>query len=331
MRAAAGDLPGMTQLFDFLPAAVPIGAPDVSGALAVFPLFGPEPRLEYVSYAEGASRGVAISELPGGASVNDVLVHNPLDVGVLLYEGEEILGAQQNRTVDAAVLVGAGAKLQIPVSCVEHGRWDGSRHQERFAPSPQAAFPALRATKNLRMREYLAAGLAPRADQGEVWDAVADRVDVPSDTGAMGDVFDARRDQLDALQAGITRRDNQVGMIAAINGRFVVCDYVSRADVFAALFGPLVQGYALDALAQAGRGRASAPSARDAMAFLGDALDAQATTGATAGLGESVRFDTGRTAGTGLVVDGELVQVSVYDTRTTPGRAAGIRRPSQRR
>src|SRR3954453_20535680 len=109
---------------------VQIGAPDVCGALVVFPVFGGEPRLEYVSYAEGAARGVTIGELPGGASVNDVLVHNPLDGGVLLYEGEEIVGAQQDRAVDGAVLVGAGVTVKVPVSCVERGRWDGRRHSE---------------------------------------------------------------------------------------------------------------------------------------------------------------------------------------------------------
>jgi hypothetical protein len=322
-------------LFDHLPDALRIGRADVAGPLAVFPLFGHEPRLKYVSYAEGASRGVAISELPGGASVNDVLVHNPLDVGVLLYEGEEILGAQQDRTVDAAVLVGAGVKLQVPVSCVERGRWDGSRHDEAFAASPRTAFPDLRARKNRRMRERLAAGLAARADQGEVWEAVDHKLDAhaaPSSTRAMGDVFADRRDRLGELQSGIDRHDGQVGMIATIGGQFVVLDYVSRPDVFAALFGPLVQGYALDALDRETAAAAAAPTARDAMAFLSDALTAPVRVGATAGIGQSVHFASGRTAGTGLTTEGELVQLSVYDTRTTPAAGSGrIHRPSRRR
>ena len=39
-----------------------IGEPSVAGPLVVFPLFGPEPRLEYVSYAEGADRGLTVTE-----------------------------------------------------------------------------------------------------------------------------------------------------------------------------------------------------------------------------------------------------------------------------
>src|SRR3954447_2293164 len=99
---------------DHLAEPLRVGAPDVHGPLAVFPLFGPPPRLDYLSFAQAASAGVAIKELETMASVNDLLVINPLDEPVLLYEGEEVLGAQQNRTFDVSVLVAAHAQLEVP-------------------------------------------------------------------------------------------------------------------------------------------------------------------------------------------------------------------------
>lgn len=317
-EAAAGhDFPGMTAL---LSPEITIGAPDVAGALTVFPLFGPAPRLEYLSYAEAASLGARVTELPGGASVNDLLVHNPLGHAVLLYEGEELVGAQQDRTVDAAVLVPAGADLQVAVSCVEHGRWDGRRHAEPFAASPHAAFPALRAAKNARIREQLAGGREGRADQQEVWQAVAE-VAADAPTQAMGRAFE--RPEVDELRAGIPRHDGQCGALAAIAGRFVVLDYVSRADVFAALHGPLVSGYALDA-AGAGTG----PAAREPEGAVRLAFELPRQTGRSAGLGEHLHFERGRVAGTGLSHDGELIQLSAFFGPAP--RARRIRRPSQR-
>src|SRR3954468_13451725 len=153
----------MTQLNDLI-ADIAIAAPDVAGALAVFPVFGPAPGLDYVSFPEGASRGVAVHELPGGASVNDLLVVNPLDVAVLLFEGEQLRGAQQDRTVDGAVLIAGGTKVSVPVSCVERGRWDHRRHGEAFTPAAAAAFPQLRAAKSARMRTAMAAAAPARAD-----------------------------------------------------------------------------------------------------------------------------------------------------------------------
>jgi hypothetical protein len=283
----------MTQLLDLMH-GVELAEPDVAGALAVFPIFGPAPSLEYVSFAEGAARGVTVTELPGGASVNDLLVVNPLDVAVLLFEGEELRGAQQDRTLDGAVLVPGGIKVSVPVSCVEQGRWDGRRHSEPFAPSPTAAFPALRAAKSARMREAMAAAAPARADQGEVWEMVGPDAMAESFTG-----------DVDALAGGIARRDAQIGAVAAIGDRFLVLDLVSRPDAWAALHGPLTRGYALDA----SRGSSGAtPSTSAAREWLDRQAAARIELAPAVGLGERVR--TG--SGTGLVVDGELVQLSVY-------------------
>src|SRR6185295_2230898 len=109
---------------------ITVADPDVCGPLAVFPVFGPPVALDFRSFAEGSALGVELRELDSGASVNDLMVFNPLDVPVLFCEGEAVRGAQQDRTLDVSVLVPARSRVKVPVSCVEHGRWDGSRHQE---------------------------------------------------------------------------------------------------------------------------------------------------------------------------------------------------------
>ena len=73
----------------------------------------------------------------GAASVRALVIENPTDLPLLVYEGEEVLGAQQNRTFDDSVLVASGEKLRVDVSCVEAGRWDGSR-RERATPAVAA-------------------------------------------------------------------------------------------------------------------------------------------------------------------------------------------------
>ena len=311
----------MTNLLE---AALTVAEPDVAGPLAVFPLHGPDPRLEYVSYAEAAAQGAAVTEMPGAASVNDLLVSNPLPVPFLLYEGEELRGAQQDRTVDGAVLVPAGATIKVAVSCVEHGRWDGSRHAEAFTPSEHAAFPALRAAKSRRMRERLAGGMEARADQHEVWEAVACRSDelaAPMATGAMNEAFDHRRSEVSELCAAIHRRDGQIGSLVAIGGRFVVLDMVSRSDVFAALHGPLVSGYALDTI---GRPAVTPPPVEDAGALVAKLAAEPMSRARATGLGEVIHT----ASGTGLVCDGELIQLSAFIEE--PRRARRIRRPSDR-
>lgn len=292
-------------LQDHLAGALRIGAPDVRGPLAVFPVFGPPPRLEY-------THGTAVvKELADGASVNDLLVVNPGPLAVLLYEGEEVLGAQQNRTFDVSVLVPASGSLRVPVSCVEHGRWDGSRHAEPFRPAPQAAYPALRAMKQQVAAERVAAGEAPRASQRAVWDEVAAksaRLGTASPTAAMHDMYAGSRDRLAALEVPL--HEGQTGALAAIGGRFTVLDLVSRPDVFAELHGPLARGYALDALEAAG---AAPLSVQDADAFLGEVQTARLTHHDGLGAGRDVRFAEASVRGSGVVAgDEELVALTAF-------------------
>lgn len=325
---------------DFLAEPLRAGEPAVVGPLAVFPLFGPAPELPYVSFAQAQPAGVSVKELDGGASVNDLMVNNPGQTNVLLYEGEEVLGAQQNRTFDVTVLVPARSRLRVPVSCVEHGRWDGARHDESFAPAPQAAYPELRRMKNRQARVAASAGLEARAHQGEVWEAVAAksaRMSVASGTGAMHDIYEGRRDHLDAFRDAIVLQDGQIGALVAYNGKPTVLDHVSRPEVFAALHGPLVQGYALDALEHVSVEQAAPPNLETVEEFIDAVLGARVSERDGIGMGREIRFTDRTVGGAGLVVANELVQLTAFaedqDGPSTPGPVlrSRINRPSRRR
>lgn len=311
-----------------------LGPAQTSGPLTVHAIFAAQDaRLEYRSFAQAAAEGFVVRELEGGASVNDLVAINPLDVPVLLYDGEEVIGAQQNRMLDTAVLVPAAGRLHVPVSCVEEGRWDGARHHEGFAPAPQAAYPSLRRMKAQQVTAAAAAGGAPRANQNAVWSAVgamAERRGVETRTGAMADVFEHDRAWLGDIAAGIERADRQVGAIAIVGGRVSVLDLVSRSDVWAALHGPLVQGYALDAVDRVATQVVphAVPPSAEVAAWTSRLLCGRQARRRAVGLGETVTFAARGAAGTGLVFEGELIQLSAFPA--DEGRAR-IGRPSRRR
>ena len=93
--------------------------------LSVFPLFAePVGEVEYVLSDEAIREGsVTVEEISESGSVPELLVENEGDVRVLFLEGEELIGAKQNRILNTTVLIGAHTKTKIPVSCVEAGRW----------------------------------------------------------------------------------------------------------------------------------------------------------------------------------------------------------------
>ena len=321
-----------TPIARVLTAPLRLGEPQTAHALTVFPLFAGPQRLEYVAFAQGAADGVTAREVASGAVVGDIVVANPLDVGVLLFEGEEVIGAQQNRTFDISVLVAPGATVKVPVSCVEAGRWDGARHGEAFAPAPQAAHPELRRRKNQVVRARAASVDAElRADQSDVWNEVAaksSRMAASSPTGALHDVFEQRRGALLEIERVIVRHDGQVGALVGIGGRFAVLDLVGRSDVWAALHRPLVQGYALDALEHTGDARFSPEAAERLTALVNAAVLVERP---TVGLGRHGRFLANGVAGTALAHEGELVQLSAFPLSGDEQAAPTIRRPSRRR
>ena len=55
----------LSAIHDFFREPLRVGEPDVAGALAVFPVFGPQPRQEYVAFAQAREHGVRIVERDG--------------------------------------------------------------------------------------------------------------------------------------------------------------------------------------------------------------------------------------------------------------------------
>jgi hypothetical protein len=301
-----------------------LGEPQGAGPLAVYPVFGrARPRLAYHTFAQAVELGALARERERGAAVRALVVENPTGLPLLVYEGEEVLGAQQNRTFAASALVAAGDTLELEVTCVEQGRWDSRRHRERMRPSPQAADPSLR-----RLGRASANAIGS-ADQAQIWSAVACRMvehDVASRSAAMSDVFDHRRGDLDSLGRVIGHLDGQVGAVAAVAGRPVVLDLVSRAEAFACLLPRLAQGYALDALDSP----ENEPDGEAAEAFLRDVLGAPRLETRTAGIGNGLTIGSRRLLGSGLEHSGELIQLSAFPVDS--GRSAGrVPPPSRRR
>src|SRR5438105_6220871 len=75
-------------------------------------------------------RTVTIDEVSEAGSVPELKVVNRGVLPVLLVDGEELVGAKQNRVLNLTILVAPGTTTVIPVSCVEAGRW--SRRSASF-------------------------------------------------------------------------------------------------------------------------------------------------------------------------------------------------------
>jgi hypothetical protein len=105
--------------------ALNLGERTVFENLTMFGLGGTsDGTMDYLTLGEAIKLEVArVSEISDGGSVPELLFENSAALPVLILDGEELVGAKQNRTVNLTILAPAGKTIKIPVSCVEAGRW----------------------------------------------------------------------------------------------------------------------------------------------------------------------------------------------------------------
>ncbi len=300
---------------------VRIGPRTAFKKLTVFPLLNanPVPPL-YVTLAEAIAEGVLrITEVSTQGSVPELHVVNSSDRPVFLLDGEELIGAKQNRVVNLDILVPERTELNIPVSCVEAGRW--TYRSPEFSSSPQAMYASGRARKLSRVTGSLRSGTR-RADQGDVWagiDEHAALMSVASPTHAMSDIYDQYATSIAEYDAAFEVSDDQVGALFAIGPRVYGFDLFDSPATMRAYREKLVRSYALDALAMRDIAE-EPPTAEAAQQLLESTAHAASESYPALGLGVDVRVREEKRekqlVGAGLLWQEHMVHLNAFTDAT---------------
>ena len=229
-----------------------VSADHVQGnSLQVVPILGPshdEPPYELLR-AENLHR-VKVSEISASGSVPVLHVENGLDVRVFLMDGQELVGAKQNRILNTDVIAPARSKISIPVSCVEQGRW---RPVSAQFQQGKASSHAIRQAKMRSVHESLKQGRGHEADQAEVWENVAACLHesaASSATQALSDAYAKREGELSAFRRTLQMPEQAVGVAVFHGGRFQGLDLFDRHATLQYFWESLLDSYAIDFLAQ---------------------------------------------------------------------------------
>jgi len=296
-----------------------VGEPTVFEHLAVFPLLGPASAGSgYLTLEQAlANKSARVTEVSESGSVPELLFVNQGDAPVLLLDGEELVGAKQNRILNLSILVAPKSELVIPVSCVERGRW--SSRSTEFASGKRAMYAEARASKMEEVTMAMAVGGSRRANQGSVWSSVADkasRMNTRSHTEAMSEIYQDRQQKLDDYVRAFAARGGQRGAVFCMGGRVAGLELFDRADTFRALFSALVQSYALDAME--GRLPGGVPRGEDIGQFMLDVSEADTRRFDALGMGHDLRFRSPSVSGAALEADGRIVHLLAF-ARRPPG------------
>ena len=295
---------------------------------------GRREHLDYMPGSEAIADGtLTITEVSEGGSVPELLALNEGPAMILLLDGEELVGAKQNRILNTSVLLPPKSRTKIPVSCVEQGRWHSI--SEGFK-SGSHSHARLRAHKSRDVTRNLTETGEARSDQSRVWEEVAclsHETAVNSATSAMSDVVKQHRGTIDGYVNALKYPEGSCGIIAAINGRFVALDLMDRAQTLAAIWDRLLSGYSMDALMNSqDKEAAGAFTAKGAKALLEHLAEIPCKPCPTVGLGEDWRFEAADVLGQALIVDNVCVHLSAFPNEPAEQRdGQSIQPPSARR
>ena len=317
---------------------VTAGEPVEHKNLTLVPLWGERHgALDYILAADAIGSGsLSIMELGESGSVPELRAVNKADTMILLLDGEELVGAKQNRILNTTVLLPAKSKTTIPVSCVEQGRW---RHTSREFRSGGYSPSHLRARKSRDVGRSLRAEGRAVSDQGTVWESVAENlagVGAASPTMAMHDAVEQRRDSLEDYMKALPCPADARGVFVAIGAKFAAVDLFDRPDTLCRVWPRLVMGYALDALARLDR-EEKPFSPKGPQVILERAGQIPCEPCPSVGVGQDMRFEAEDLVGQALVAEGVCVHLSIFpnddENRRYRRRVNGprIQPPSDRR
>lgn len=280
--------------------------------LTMFPLLSSdEGAVDYLTLGDALDLEVArVVEVSADGSVPELRFENTADQPVLILDGEELVGAKQNRTVNLTILAPPGKTITIPVTCVEQGRW---RHEsEKFSTSGRHHFARGRASKMASVSNSLRSAGSRHADQGEVWAEISDKaacMEAASPTQAMAAIFDRHRTSVEEYVEAITPVGQQTGAIFAIGSRVVGLDLFDRASTLVNVLAKLIRSYAIDALEEAG---GESCSAEKAEGFFDVVAGAGLESYPAIGLGADLRLIAPGIVGGGLAVEDRLIHLAAF-------------------
>jgi len=311
-------IPSSSAVSDRLAALRPDSAQRIPG-LVILPLLSDTPpALTYRSMTAAlASGSLLVREVSEGGTVPNLLVENTSDEAILMLDGEEVSGAKQNRILNSSIWIDARGTLVVPVSCTEVGRWNYT--SPRFADSGYIAPQSVRAPKSRAVHASLRGNRRHAADQGEVWDRIAEyhaRAGTSSGTGALRDAMEQRRADLDQAMSTFAPVDGQVGLIAVTATGFVAIDVVSRPDVYTDLHPKLVRSYVAEIVADAERREVELDGRVDG--FLERLRAGAVEAYPSPGRGSDLRVEGRHARGAALVVDGEVVHLGAFSEEERP-------------
>ncbi len=179
------------------------------------------------------------------ARVNTLSFENFSDQSIFLMSGEVITGGRQDRVIARDMIVPPRSGLvDIPVYCVEKGRWTGSTQKDKFQNYHEAS---------MHLRQVIDREQNQNAVWGEISkenrrDQVRTNTDAYTAHAYSPEYIRRENEYLAFFNEKFMNKENIVGIVGVTGGVVMGCDIFASPDLFYREYNNLIFAYIDEAL-----------------------------------------------------------------------------------
>ena len=297
---------------------------------------------DYLTLKRGIRAGfVEVTECEV-STVGAVLARNNADIPLVLIDGDEIVGAKQNRIMNRSLIIPPKTTMHVSVSCTEQGRWhygrtrrdfvegidyvnrfenldvsrehfedfDDGEERENFECSDFAADFSTRSAKSDVLFEN-------RDCQSTVWKSISDLEDktsFKSRTSALNDNYEKHRHMQDEYLRHFKLEFAQSGAIFIINGQIKGFELFYNPIIYQDYHEKIFRSYIMEAITNTYSAHSSDVSYYVIEAFLREISSSDFRCSENRGIGKHMNFANKYGTGSILMDGGNLVHINYFNS-----------------
>jgi hypothetical protein len=204
-------------------------------------------------------------------SVDQISIHNSGGSPVFAIDGEELLGARQNRIINVDAFIEPQREYVVPVTCIEQHRWSGS---PIFSEGGFTITPSLRSTLAQTVKTSLEKKQGFKSNQSLIWsqiDSTLKATRISSMTSSFHDIYKSLNDVIEEFMEGFDTIENSIGFLAYVKDEFIGCDIFGSNSIYRKFEKKLLKSYVLDGyIRRYVKGPALPASPEEVMNLVGD-------------------------------------------------------------
>ena len=276
--------------------------PQVHENLAIIPLKTKRSYIDILTLKKGLELELVSVKECETSQVNTIIVKNDAVTPLLLIDGEEIVGGDQNRIVNSTILIDGKSSMSIPVSCSEKGRW---AYKSEFKQSNYIANFNTR-----RAKEY--ASRSKHHFQDVIWSSISDLEEensFASPTSAMEESYENLKVGHNKIIKEFEVVDGQNGVLIILDGEIEGFELFLNPEIYREFHEKILKSYLIDSKINSQPFTINADVARDVIA---NALDSEFEKRPNTGLEEVFEFENSEGLGTLYTYQDQIIHLSYF-------------------